>query len=385
MIKRLVFVFMFLSVALSIQAQPPRDWEAWMYSQTNGTITRINAAGNEIATVYLPLTQAFNTYGPGVNVSQNGRFVAFTAYDSTLDVPNTQLFVYDSTIDALRFTYGISTTFNVDFYQYASMLAFDENQERYAFGYVDALGWHIIVVDLVAEQVTATLDASSAGDAISSSTGDMLPVVRQIAGDQIIFTLSDSSGSALRYPAYRWNIETGEIMPDGVFTSLNGDLLEHTGEIILPMLDPEYQVVAEDSANTINVFSPASGINDRFYNDPDRVLNKVVFVQDGLEVLAKAYNPATGEISLKVIKREGEVTGELIGSLDNLRGTPDGFVGTFNTGTGIALAHVSTMQPNYAIETLWTTGDFSTVLVRVRAFGNAPTNLPEWTLLESAN
>ncbi|NOG52322.1 MAG: hypothetical protein HND48_24965 [Chloroflexi bacterium] len=82
---------------------------AWIYTASDGSIVRVNTANGAIIDAYrLPLSPAFNVYGPAAIVSSGGRFVAYTAIDNLTGTNNRQLVVYDTQVGAIRFTYDLT-------------------------------------------------------------------------------------------------------------------------------------------------------------------------------------------------------------------------------------------------------------------------------------
>jgi hypothetical protein len=87
----------------------------------------------------------------------------------------------------------------------------------------------------------------------------------------------------------------------------------------------------------------------------------VSFIEFGARVLVEVENG--DETTLRVLNRDSTVAGELIGTLEAITGTPDGFVGLFESNGAPALAHIVTTQDTLTPQTLWTGNQGTTPLL----------------------
>ncbi|HRL12430.1 MAG TPA: hypothetical protein PKX07_11165 [Aggregatilineales bacterium] len=351
-------------------AQTARDWIAWLYDPTNGTITQVNKAGSSVGTFYLPLSQAFNAYGETIAVSPNGRFIAYTTYDSTTPggAQNQQLFVYDRTIDTTRFVYDLGGASGSGLSIQPEAAAFNEERQNFAFGYVRDGVWQVVMADLVTQSVQAMLDAGTSAGVVQESG---VPVVRYNGGDWVAFVMVNNGAAG---GAYRWSLAGGEVYREAVYTSLAGDTLVATGEAVMPAWNG-----STGRVDTIDVFSASLG-RFRLHAHP-RDIRQTVFAADGMQVVGVTSDEASGQDALVVLNRDGTVAATILGALNALHGTPTGFIGTFAVNGAVGLARVDTLANDPYLETIWS-GAGSTQLVHVQGVGSAPTQLPAWTPLQ---
>ncbi len=366
---------------LALAQTSPRGWQAWVFSPATGIIQQIDATGAESGSLWLPLAQAFNAYDPHLNISADGRYVAYTAYDSTLENSNRQLFIHDAQADTIRFTHDLSSAEAVGFSAMPAVQAFDSSGGHYAFGFSSAAGWQLVAADLLTGTPRAVLTAADLAAQVEDADPTLLPVVMRYEGAQVVFNLVALDPQATYKGGYRWDIVSGQISEDeryGFFSSAP-DLLPATGEIVAVVVDTEREAAAPGQPNAVRVIVPGEG-TQIIAHSATEPLTQAYFVRDGAQVLVQAARD--GDSLLRVLNRDGSTTDALIGALDALQGTPNGFIGTFDTGNGLALALVDTTSADFSIQTLWSTGDRTARLVHVQAVGSAPGDLPAWSVLE---
>lgn len=360
MLKRIGLIAAWLVLAAALMpasAQPPaRDWLAWLFNPADGTITQVSSSGDTLEPIYLPLSQAFNAYGDRVSASANGRYVAYTAFDSTLGpaISNRQYFVYDRTIDSTRFTFPLEGIDALDLEIHASPTAFDEMRQQFAFGFAKADSWQIVAASLINGTVIATLDSASA----ASITEGGMPVVMHFDANVVHFLMVENGTAG---GAYRWDIAADALTAEGLVTSLQSDVLPATTEIVTP------------SANTLNITSTDGTF--AFYTH-SAAITEAHFIADGLQVLAETSKDA--QPLLLVLNRDGSIAAEILGALESIRGTPTGFAGMFAANSGSALARVDTVSQDFALKAIWS-GGADVQLVHIFGLGgNAPTGFPAW-------
>lgn len=385
-ITTLAFVAAFvvaLFTPINASAQGGRAWTAWMYNSADGSIAQVAPDGRIVGALYLPLPQAYNTYGGRVLVASSGRYIAYSAYDNTAADPSSQLFVYDVSLGSILFGYDLTDAqtsgFDSGFRLTPDSAAFDEVNGQFAFGYLREGGteWRIVVGDLAGGAEFTSLSSGSASDVVA---GNVVPVVRRYDGQRVTFTMVPSDDTAARgaYPAFDWNIGTGELAENSAYASFETAVLPATGERLHVIRDEALPIAEGATYNAVEAITP-SGERFTFYTDPESSLERAYFVEDGARVLVEVVNLTTNQRSLRVVNRDGSVAGELIGMLANIRGTPSGYVGTFDSAEGLALAYVDTSLNPHAPVTLWTAGGSTGVqFAFVAASGGAPSSFGAW-------
>ncbi len=342
--------------------QPARDWFAWLFNPADGTITQVSSGGQPTETIYLPLAQAFNAYGNTVSVSFGGRYVAYTAFDSTLgpQISNRQYFVYDRAIDTTRFSYPLEGVTALDLEIRASPHAFDEKRQQMAFGYATADGWQVVAASLINGAVLNTL---SAADAVGVVDTGGVPIVLYFDANVAYFTLVNNGAVS---GLYAWDIVNDSLSVSNAVYSLHSDLLTQTGEVLRP------------AGDAIQVFTPRDGMFT-FYQH-SAVVRAAYFIADGLQVLAQTSKD--GQDALLVLNRDGTTANAILGALTDIHGTPSGFAGMFAANGASALARVDTVGADFSLQTVWS-GAAGMQLVHIFPVGgSAPVGLPEWARAE---
>ncbi len=366
MVKQLKLVAALLiaaSVWTSSHAQQPtRDWLAWLFNPADGTITQVSSSGQPAEVFYLPLAQAFNAYGDTVSVSVSGRYVAYTAFDSTLgpQMSNRQYFVYDRAIDASRFSYPLEGVTALDLEVHAAPAAFDEKRQQFAFGYNTADGWQLVAASLINGAVLNTLSAADAAAVVSEGG---LPVVLFFDANVAHFRMVNNGAVS---GVYTWDIATNTLSSNGNALTLNGDWLPQTAEVLLP------------AGTAVQVITPRDGLFTFYQHNAD--VHAAYFIADGLQALAETSKD--GQASLIVLNRDGTVANEILGALEDIHGTPSGFAGLFAANEGSALARVDTVGGDFSLQAIWS-GAAGVRLVHIYGVGgNAPVGFPEWAHAE---
>ncbi len=382
MFKRILAVLGLLVGLAPLVAQP--GWTAWLYNSADGSILRVNAAGELVGAVGLPLTQAFNAYGADILVSPSGRYVMYTVYDSTADRPNVQLFIYDPQVESILFSYDLSDVETTSFGYAPKQAAFDEGNMQVAVGLNYADHWEMLVINYGTASVMAQV-ASHQVEAIGART---IPVIQRYDGESVFFTaVGAGAENQVVSPAFRWNIGTGELSENTVFTAVGAALLPTTGEVIIPAFAADLPG-AEDPqgaayhANTVDVFS--GGERFTFYTSADTSIEHVYFIQNGERVLVKSYDADTREFVFATVNRDGTVSSELLGMLSGISGTREGYIGLYTPesgGTGLAV--VDTRSDDAVADFVWSSGIGGLRLVYVENAQAVPTGpYPTWGRLE---
>jgi hypothetical protein len=349
--KRVLSILILTFFAFSsVHAQG--GWSIFLFNPQDGSITQVRSSGEAAGSFVLPLPQAFNRYGNFAEVSLSGRYIAYTAYDSTTERPNVQLFVLDRDLSATRFTYDVTDAVTVDGDTNNIPVVFDEVNQQIAFGLLtEGNGWQVVVGDFATSAPLATLTAADAP--VLKQTPNILPVVQRYDGVHVWFTaVAYGTGVQAVYPAFRWHIGTGEVVEDETFTHPISDFDPFSGQVVVAVrdesLDSAEGTDGQFIMNAVEVVG-TDGSRSTLYNETEGSVQRVIFIEVGARVLIEVYNFETDETKLKVLNRDGSVAGEIIGSLDDITGTPDGFVGLFDGG----MAHVNTTVETFSPETVW--------------------------------
>lgn len=353
-------------LSLPALAQASRDWSAWFVIPATGEVVQVGRAGDVTGSFYLPIPQAFNAVSPAVAVSSDGRFVAYIATDTTLpEFPNTQLFVYDRTVDASRLAYDISgaTATSIDIRP--TPQAFNPSNRAFAFGLSHAAGWQIVVGSALDGAIIATLDSADAPAVREGGT----PVVLEYVADRVAFVMVSANGTPASL-VYLWDVARDEIVTDTAHgTALHGDHFLFTGERLLPL--------TRDNRTGLIVVS-LNGQETPIYFRDDATVTGGRFIADGAQALA-LVRKASGETAFAIIRRDGRIS-EIIGDLDDIFGTPDGFAGTFAVNGGaVGLAHVSTLGDDFGVNVLWSTPQAGARLIHIQTAGIPSGGLPPFT------
>ncbi|MBC8100155.1 MAG: hypothetical protein H7Y11_11985 [Armatimonadetes bacterium] len=344
----IVSILLLIGMTTGSQAQTA-VWTAWLYAPATGSITQVDSSGTVVGGFTLPLAQAFNAYGTAIVVSPSGRYVAYTVYDSTQTIPNIALFVYDHLIGATRLTVDVTDSDALGYQFDATALAFDEQTERFAFGYlVEPDAWQVVVGDMQSGTVLTTLTA--ADDPALADLGAIIPVVRRLDGSSVWFTaLQADLDDQAPYSAFQADVITKQIVADTVYTTLLTDTDPLTGLVLTAGVD-------DTQANTIEIVNP-DATRTVLYTEPNAMIEQVRWVEFDAEGSARAlvqlYDAATEQSGLKLLNRDGTLATELVGTLEQLRGVPNGFIGLFMSDGVWALAHVNTLEAELTRRTLW--------------------------------
>ncbi|MBC6957852.1 MAG: hypothetical protein DWB44_16970 [Chloroflexi bacterium] len=339
---------------------------AWIYTASDGSIVRVNTANGAIIDAYrLPLSPAFNVYGPAAIVSSGGRFVAYTAIDNLTGTNNRQLVVYDTQVGAIRFTYDLTGVSDgaLDFERTGRSASFDEAAQTFAFGLVRGGAWELVVANLASESIAG--DAPLTNDQAAIENG--LPVVEVVRGTAVrFFILPLGAGYVREYTAYLW--APGQTVTNVGASSAFADVLPSSSEIAVPIHNPDLPSAGDPNGPSLaynGVDLVRNGRVSMLY-DGQLDIRQVWWIAGGSQVLLEGFNPASGADVYKVYDRGGAVIGEISGALEDVHATPDGFAGLYPSGGGAGLAVVTTADGTLTTASVWGTGDPTARLVFVQ-------------------
>jgi hypothetical protein len=368
----LVLLLGLVAVSGNLFAQPS-GWRAWLYNSADGSIRIADQTGTIVDGYTLPLSQAFNAYGEPITVSASGRYIAYTAYDSTSENTSTQLFVYDHVAQTSRFAYDITGADVLGFEFLNTPLAFDEAGERFAFAYLDEeLSWQIVVAALTTGTTQAVGEPTSIPDMVPYAVS-YVPVIQQLSGTRVTFALVPY-GSEFRasYPAFTWDFLAGTSEPAPTYESIVTDSTPD-GQRVIARFDDSLPAAEQNSdvpllmLNVLEVIDPRGEVTTQ-YNETDGTIERVLLIENGQRTVAQVRKSVSEEPVLKIINADGTVSEELLGALEDLQGTPDGFTGLFDNGGVPAMTYVNTTSGTPSPAVIWS-ADSAAPLRLVRVAG----------------
>lgn len=365
MIKRMLLGLILALVIGSAYAQGSAV--AWVYTASDGAIVRVNTANGAIIDAYrLPLSPAFNAYGPAAIVSSGGRFVAYTAIDNLTGTNNRQLVVYDTQVGAIRFTYDLTGVSDgaLDFERTGRSASFDEAAQTFAFGLVRGGAWELVVVNLASESIAGDVPLT---DAVAGLDQDGLPVVEVVRGTAVRFFLLPLGTNYFReYTAYLW--APGQNVTNVGASSAFSDVLPSSSEIAVPIHNPDLPSASDPNGPNLAYNGVDLVRNGRvgMLHDGQLDIRQVWWIAGGSQLLLEGFDPEAGTDEFKVYDRGGTLIGEISGALEDVRATPDGFAGLYPSGGGSGLAVVTTADGTLATASVWATADPTARLVFVQ-------------------
>jgi len=352
-----------LLMAVSLTPQAQSNWTAWLYTPSDGGVTRVNATGEIVDAFRLPLSQAFNAYGPAAVVSSSGRFVAYSAEDTQSGFENRLLMVYDARADIIRFTYDLTGVEALDFERQVHPTAFDENAQTFAFGLLRNGSWELVLADLTTESVKGGGAFTEADSGLSGG----LPMILQVQGERVVFYLLRINTQFSReYQLHRW--QPGDTpSPVGLISAFadiqtSGDLVTPYHDEALPAAGGSDEPVLAYNAVEIR---PASGDSVRLLEAADLDIMQTWWIAGGQQVLVKGFDSAVGAEVFEVVGLDGAIIGQFQIAVGDVHGTPDGLAGIFASGGGVGLAHIETLNGGFPARTVYTTADPSARLILV--------------------
>lgn len=366
MIQRLVLGLVFALVSFTAGAQG--TWTAWVYTPSDGSVVRVSAQGEIIDAYRLPLNPAFNAYGSAALASPNGRFVAYTVADTITGGGNQQLVVYDTQAGVIRFTYDLTDVDadSLSFARFPHSAAFDEAAQTLAFGVLRDGDWELIVANLATEMLSGGAPLTAADAEIALEGGNLLPVPEIVRGNAVRFFLLPIGTSYVReYSAYLWT--PGQAVVEVGASSAFSDILPQSGEIATPVHD---EALGSTSGTgpvlAYNAVDVVQNGRTRLLDDAALDISQVWWIGGGSQLLVQGFDTAIGADVLKVYGRDGALAGQFAGGLRDITGTPNGFVGMFQSGGSVGLANVDTFGGQFSSNTIWTTADPAARLIHVQ-------------------
>lgn len=317
---------------LAVQGQAG-GWTAWLYDPADGSLTQVAENGAVVDVFTLPMPLGFDRYPNRAAASADASLFAYVVYNSV--TYQGMLVVSQRERQRAAFALPLTLSDTTEFAADASL--YNESSTALALGYsLDGGGWGLIVLDLTSGSVTATIRSDTPTVALLGlpATPGMTPVVRRFAGQTVTFTLAQAGTQDVgQRMGYDWQIDTGDLLANPVYGSLDADTFPLTGEVIFSQADDRLANQAASfplfQANTLQVYDPRSGARFPFFNLPDAALQSPRFIQNGELILTDSVDAAERYAWL-VIRRDGLLVGSLptAVSIDDVRGVPDGFIYT---------------------------------------------------------
>jgi hypothetical protein len=363
MLKRnlLLILATLLLLPLSLTHAQTGSWTAWLYTAVEGRMTQVDDTGAVLADVILPLPTGFDRYPQKVAVGHGGSPFAYVAFNSTT-FQGALVVTQGASLLAsfnLPLTFADSTEFVAD------ESIFNENNSALAMGYsLDGGGWGLLVFDLLSGTVAQTIrhDTPTVSVLGLSSNFGLTPVPRRFIGREVIFSMIQAgSDGASEYAAYTWNIDSDAITNNLVYPSLDADIFQPTGEIVMSLPDDRLPNQSDTftffQANSLHVFDPFTGARFPFYNAPDLFLYAPHFIQNGELVLVNSTTADGGSNQWTVIGRDGVIVGALPATItiNDVAGLGDGFLYTTDAFTpgATTLVYVNTRDGLNAGVPIW--------------------------------
>jgi hypothetical protein len=355
LVRRLAFIIGVLCLLLWTApiVASGADWSAWLYDSESGHLALVAADGVVIRDLYVPLSQGFNQLPGTVAFSHDGSLLAFVAANT--DTGEHQLVVFDTDVQLQKLLVSLPNLLADSISAGGSERAFNDNDTLLAFGFAADDGWRIDVYDLASGAVAYTLfeEATAVYEVIGDEGQPLLPVIQQFEGTQVTFSLAiiGAAGQS-RCSSFVWDFLTGGLVPAPEFFQLDTDILASSGELIMPVGDPELpnhaaEFAAGGQRNALYAFDPTAGATFPFYNDPERDLFWPRFVQNGERIFAGGFAAGAESPDLFLIERDGTVASAVsVPGITSVRGLTDGLIYGLERpeeqGSMTSLMHVNT-------------------------------------------
>ena len=373
-----------LVLPLAAQETAEYPWRAWLYNPDTGEIIQVAQDGAEVNRVTLPLAQAFNRYPPEIAVSPSGALVAYVVSDDSAENPNRALLVYNAQIGGVVASYALPPNAEVHTIRVnPNGQLFDEINQRIAFGYVlpdraaDPLvaSWEIVIIDYLLGEVVDRLTYGDPGtDLVDPPL--VIPTIMQHNNGRVDFLATFYTVGLPEYPAFTWDQTTREFKPNFVYNAASNDVLPATGEALIPTSDGRFAYAPFENIeplpnfNAIHVYEPRSQSRLAVYTDPALVIGRGYFIEAGARILVTGIDPTVNtHVNASVVNRTGEVvtTLALLPATTLVSSTPDGFAYIEQSGAGVTLRRVTTIDNTFFEATLFTDPNPAISLVHIES------------------
>ncbi|NJL56235.1 hypothetical protein HC928_14455 [bacterium] len=333
-----------LAVTTAAQDDLP-DWTIW-FMEADQTISEVNLNGEALRTITLPTTT--DIYG--VTVSPSGTHIAYITVEENEDaISGLTMYIYDVATGEVITTQAFF--YPAEGYQgplpLATPVLFNEVNSQVAMqaSYPGILDWEIAVIDYANGEVQ-TLRPDMMSDLLTEVSPEAGVLVDLLSYDNTTVTfrlIPAMVGERERGVTYQWNTVDEVIVPvDLPWAAASAFDRSSDGDIIWPEYDEAFPSAVSDnddmygavSYNIIKAYDPGTNTTFVVYNNTEKVIVDVAFIQNGERLLVTLFDPsATPQtpqdgISHRVIERDGTVVGELVdvSATETILSTPDGFV-----------------------------------------------------------
>lgn len=343
------------------------DWTIW-FLETDQTISEVNLNGEVLRTITLPTTT--DIYG--VTVSPSSTHIAYITVEQNEDaVSGLTMYIYDVAAGEVITTQGLF--YPSEGYQgplpLVTPVFFNEANTRVAMqaSYPGVLDWEITVIDYANGEVQ-TLKPDMMSDLLPEVSPEAGVLVDLLSYDDLVVTfglLPAMVGERERTVTYQWNTVDGAIVPvDLPWAAASTFDRSSDGDIIWPEYDEAFPYAVSDDDymygavlyNIIKAYDPGTNTTFVVYNNTEKSIVDVAFIQNGERLLVTLFDPSATPwtpqdgISHLVMERDGTVVGELVDVpvAETILSTPDGFVyrGTLPSLFISVTASVTTREEN---------------------------------------
>ncbi|NJO82262.1 MAG: hypothetical protein HC828_05265 [Blastochloris sp.] len=333
-----------LAVTTAAQDDLP-DWTIW-FMEADQTISEVNLNGEALRTI--TLTTTTDIYG--VTVSPSGTHIAYITVEENEDaISGLTMYIYDVAAGEVITTQAFF--YPAEGYQgplpLATPVLFNEVNSQVAMqaSYPGILDWEIAVINYASGEVQ-TLRPDMMSDLLPEVSPEAGVLVDLLSYDDLVVTfrlIPAMVGDREQTVTYQWNTVDGAIVPvDLPWAAASTFDRSSDGDIIWPEYDEAFPYAVSDdgsmygavSYNIIKSYDPVTNTTFTVYNNAEKVIVDVTFIQNGERLLVTLFDPAADArmpqdgISHLVMERDGTVVGESVDipAVDIVLSTPDGFV-----------------------------------------------------------
>ena len=286
------------------------EWQAWLY-QSDGSLQLIRQ-GQTLETLQLPLSDG-EDYPLQIAISYDGRLAAYVAYRQGRP---SALQVYDLAEQRLITRYALPHDDSAyipsqSMERISDGRIFAEFNSAVAIGFgLGEVGWQVSVIDLESGEVSHTLrydDEVMARYEPRSEFG-VVPVIQHFRAGQIAFTLHNPGLLSPPYPAYIWDIRSGDVGITRDYQNPFSDILPTTGEVVYATTEPNLpysQAFTRPQLNALYVYSPLLNASFPFHNWEANSHVSPMFIQNGERVLTGRVDETGAFDTWWVIERDG--------------------------------------------------------------------------------
>ncbi|MDX2077650.1 MAG: SH3 domain-containing protein [bacterium] len=334
--------------SIFISNAQPETWRAWLYSDSSGEMTQIDATGSIRASLILPKPTGYEsyTYPYFVAVAPTGDRVAYALTGANGE---SVLAVYHLINNAMIVTYPLPTPAQgalagTSLNYSPQPEVFSADGRFLAMSYYIDQNWTLMVLDTQNSGSLLVQSITSASPNVPVTTGVYeLPVPVFFDFNIVHVVMAPIAGDGgLELVGYEWDYLTNTMTYSNAFRTIEHDIEPRTGEVIYAFRDYNFTDRTDEiigigvHQNTVQVYSPV--LQDTaapFYVDTTNIIDYAYFIQNGERILLRTSD-ITGATfgTYTVIDRVGAWQGTLPYQgvwAYAIFGTSDGFVFTIST------------------------------------------------------